>query len=331
MNKKMKVSNKSNLELMESVLAKIESYGYHIKDKVFGNCYFIFEDEENSVCHFHIKEFPGFIFGLWSTCRFDKIEDQLKNNGIGNTWADSLNISPLSEIVFFTQYERDLDKFKPSRSGFVVGLYRDVWEEGDDIDHIHQVEDWKNDYILENVLEYIKKHPIRSAQYASAEAKFIWDDTRSGIRIFRDWLHSWYYHCKYKTIRLIKFKWYVFLVKRLVKKLTQYKYVVFDSGDNSTPRIDILVRRKDDIDMKKFSKEQDRLYNFYDKWFNGYLLNDFDIDITRDDITSEDLKNDEKYKKRFAKMIANSIKAIENNDTEWVDTILITNVKELMK
>ena len=49
-----------NKDLMESMFKEIENMGYHIKDKLYGDYYFVFEGDEDSVCHFHIKEIPRF-------------------------------------------------------------------------------------------------------------------------------------------------------------------------------------------------------------------------------------------------------------------------------
>ena len=47
--------------------------------------YFVIPDEDNSICHFKIKEIPGFLFGIWNVCRFDTIKYQIENAGIGPT------------------------------------------------------------------------------------------------------------------------------------------------------------------------------------------------------------------------------------------------------
>lgn len=58
-----KLKKLSNKELMESAFTQIEKdLGFHIKDKEYGNTYFIFEGNDDSVCHFHIKEIPRISF-----------------------------------------------------------------------------------------------------------------------------------------------------------------------------------------------------------------------------------------------------------------------------
>ena len=63
---------------------------YSIEDIEYLDGYFLFGFGTNSVIHFHIKECPGWKFGIWW--------------GTDNTGE------------FFTQYEECIDKFKPSAS-----------------------------------------------------------------------------------------------------------------------------------------------------------------------------------------------------------------------
>lgn len=58
-----KLKKLSNKELMESAFTQIEKdLGFHIKDKEYGNTYFIFEGNDDSICQFHIKEIPRISF-----------------------------------------------------------------------------------------------------------------------------------------------------------------------------------------------------------------------------------------------------------------------------
>lgn len=58
-----KLKKLSNKELIESVFAQIENkLGFHIKDKKYGDTYFVFEGNKDSICQFHIKEIPRISF-----------------------------------------------------------------------------------------------------------------------------------------------------------------------------------------------------------------------------------------------------------------------------
>lgn len=53
-----KLKKLSNKELIESVFIQIEELGFHVKDKEYGDTYFLFKGNEDSICQFHIKEIP---------------------------------------------------------------------------------------------------------------------------------------------------------------------------------------------------------------------------------------------------------------------------------
>ena len=72
---------------------------FHFEDIEYLDGYFIFSHGTNSVVHFHIKECPGWKFGIWWEMPNEK-EDSGK----------------LIKGECFAQYEEEIDKFKPSAS-----------------------------------------------------------------------------------------------------------------------------------------------------------------------------------------------------------------------
>lgn len=85
-NKRLK---KSNMFKQENILKEIAKH-FKIRDKRFGNGYFIFSMGENAVCHFELVETPGWLYGIW-------LRDKQK-------------------YVVFGEHEDLVDKFKPSRT-----------------------------------------------------------------------------------------------------------------------------------------------------------------------------------------------------------------------
>ena len=82
----------------ESVHKNLDS-PVHIEDIEYLDGYFIFGSGTNSVVHFHIKECPGWKFAIWWDIPDDSDKEHQYIKG-----------------TFFTQYEENLDKFKPSNS-----------------------------------------------------------------------------------------------------------------------------------------------------------------------------------------------------------------------
>ena len=301
-----KTSKITNKEMMKQIIECIKEFGYHPYDITLGNCYFVFEGNDDSICHFKIKEIPGFLFGLWSTDRFDTLEYQMKNNL--QLWSDSFEIDSKSEVVFFTQYLRDIDKFKPSRSGFVTGLSRDAWEEENENGEIIKKEEWYVDN-LENILHYMKKHRIRCVEYVSCMTRYIWEDDRSSIHLglifIKDWIYT--YKCRFK--KWLRLKCLVFISKHFANKIKMSNVLVVDWGETWSPRIHIYIRRKDEINLKVYKQEQVYIDSFEDKYINDIGIVQFDIDILANDLTDDDFNKDKELKEKFY----SNVKTYHNN------------------
>lgn len=257
--------NYSNKELIESLFTQIENdLGYHIINKLYGDCYFIFEGEEDSVCHFKIKEIPGFTFALWNTNRFD------------NPDLVHRNVEKDDELVFFTQYDINMDKFKPSRSGFVQGLHRDA--ELPNIDdekekkykgkQVYLRKDTWNLYKLEDILYYMKHHPIKSVFYITSQIEDIYCE-KSGLFCLKNFIEDWYYHFKYKIQDWLKLNITKLIVNYKLKKLDKLddiKYIFIQRSSNWHPRLDLIFSWSDNITDENYNK-LDKIIDFLEKYF----------------------------------------------------------------
>ncbi len=134
------------------IFKHLEANGFHPVDVQFGNGYFIFEHGKDMVVHFHIKELKGWKFGLW--------------------W----NLDGEKSFDFFTQYERDIDKFKPAASTLVLENVA--------------LEDW---YLkdLVQMCRFVKKHPYRAWALDQSYSHDIWEwDDFDGA--FKDYVKNWW-------------------------------------------------------------------------------------------------------------------------------------------
>ena len=213
------MSKSRNRKLIESLFKQIEKeLGYHIVDKQFGNCYFIVESKEpDTICHFHIKELPGYLFGIWNICRYDTIQYEIENNL--SLWSDNLHISSKSELIFFTQYEKEIDKFKPSRSGMVTGLRRITYKEDNKL-----ITEWDIDE-LEVVLNYMKKHKYKSYVNIYNENKFVYREL-SGITCFKIYYKDKWNRFITNIKDTLKLKIQIYKSKKLIKKLKDVYYYI---------------------------------------------------------------------------------------------------------
>lgn len=86
--------------------AALQSHTITIEEVEYLSGYSIFDFGENSVVHFHIKETPGWKYGIW----FDLVRKNSIRHKHGRYYRDRL------ECRVFAQYEEEINKFKPSHS-----------------------------------------------------------------------------------------------------------------------------------------------------------------------------------------------------------------------
>lgn len=312
------MSKSRNRKLIESLFKQIEKeLGYHIVDKQFGNCYFIIESKEpDTICHFHIKELPGYLFGIWNICRYDTIQYEVENNL--SLWSDNLHISSKSELIFFTQYKKEVDKFKPSRSGMVTGLRRITYEEDDKL-----ITEWDIDE-LEVVLNYMKNHKYKAYVNIYNENKFIYREL-SGITCFKIYYRDKWNRFITNIKDTLKLKIQIYKSKKLIKKLKDVYYYILDYGENCYPRIHIIVRRKPNIDIDTFIDNINTLQKFdYDNKDISVFWMDKDIS---ERLNKKERQEDKDLLKRFNDIQSNLIEEADDPKNDEPRILIETNVK----
>ena len=312
------MSKSRNRKLIENLFKQIEEeLGYHIIDEQYGNCYFIIESKEpDTICHFHIKELPGYLFGIWNICRYDTIQYEIENNL--SLWSDNLHISSKSELIFFTQYEKEIDKFKPSRSGMVTGLRRITYKEDNKL-----ITEWDIDE-LEVVLKYMKKHKYKAYANIYNENKFIYRELNE-VNCFKLYYkHKWNRFITNISDNL-KLKIQIYKSKKLIKKLKDVYYYILDYGENCYPRIHIIVRRKLDIDIDTFIDNINMLQKFdYDNTDISVFWMDKDIS---ERLNKKERQEDKDLLKRFNDIQSNLIEEADDLENDEPRILIETNVK----
>lgn len=312
------MSKSRNRKLIESLFKQIEKdLGYHIVDEQYGNCYFIVESKEpDTICHFHIKELPGYLFGIWNICRYDTIQYEIENNL--SLWSDNLHISSKSELIFFTQYEKEIDKFKPSRSGMVTGLRRITYKEDNKL-----ITEWDIDE-LEVVLKYMKKHKYKSYVNIYNENKFVYREL-SGITCFKIYYRDKWNRFITNIKDTLKLKIQIYKSKKLIKKLKDVYYYILDYGENCYPRIHIIVRRKPNIDIDTFIDNINTLQKFdYDNTDISVFWMDKDIS---ERLNKKERQEDKDLLKRFNDIQSNLIEEADDLENDEPRILIETNVK----
>lgn len=119
-----------------SYIEKLSNNTLHIVDKAYKDGYYLFASGTNSVVHFHIRECPGWLFGIWWSID-DKEGDEPKR----------------VNLQFFAQYESLIDKFKPSASVISVECKMSIYPKEDSNINLSEIRDC---YTL---ILYIKDEP----------------------------------------------------------------------------------------------------------------------------------------------------------------------------
>ena len=247
----------------------------------------------------------------------------MENNYI--LWTDTYRVSSKTELLFFTQYERELDKFKPSRSGFLTGLFRETWyEQGPDDKEEKLVEEW-NKFEIENVLNFMKKHPIKAYVYSGLQIRDISEEI-SGIECLQIYIKDWFYDKKWKFIHWIELRKHIKASLKLMKQVSDNYYgLVLLRPDKWSPRIDILTRRKPQYDYDKCVKQEELFEKFDDKWFNQVSLDQYDLELSKEPVSDEDIKVDKQQEANFIKRLS-----YHYADLDCDYTILWCNCEELI-
>ena len=229
-------------------------------------------------------------------------------------------------MIFFTQYEREIDKFKPSRSGFVTGIYRQAYTEENDVGKIAPVEKWQM-WKLEGILDFMKKHPIKAYVYAYHQNQDIWEE-RNGLSCLVEFIHDWRYYYMHKIMANIEFKKLRHKSLKFVKKLDQYNYILIQREDNWSPRLRMVIRRKDNYDYDKCVIQEKLIEKFDNKYWNKISVDQYDYDLG--ELTKEQKKDDAKLGKSFKKILKYYVGKLDDSNKLDGEALLLCNCKYLL-
>lgn len=97
----------TNKEIAQKIFAILAIEGFKAYDIEYGNTYFLFSGEDDSIVHFRMKGVSKhWKFGMWINA--ENISEEINHED------DKLIVQ------FFAQYDTQIDKFKPSRSDLCV-------------------------------------------------------------------------------------------------------------------------------------------------------------------------------------------------------------------
>lgn len=203
-------------EAADTYFQTLKEIGFHATDIEYLDGYFIFGHGTNSIVHFHIKECPGWKFGIW--------------------W-DSPDLDPASATAltgeWFAQYEEIIDKFKPSNSTISTSIY--VSDQAD--------ADWK----MQNQLRFIRDEPALAfcRDYLMLDYNEVYYSREEAEAEFEKWRRS-----KSLTAELTK-QYTDLCLKLFTDRLKQMlspgdELYLCDHGDAWSPRYEFLIYAPND-------------------------------------------------------------------------------------
>lgn len=282
-------------QLFKHIQAEFENTTITFEDIEYGDGYYIFGMGTNSVINFHIKETPGWLYGIW----WSGIEEKKSTKKNPKYRKDEVSFK------FFAQYESEIDKFKPSASAIMVEKER----------YIYPDEDYVKNYVgdIANQIKFIIKEPYlafyRHYYNADLNTRFV-----SRREAKKEFLKCQRYRKNKAIVERKCTKIMINATKKVLQTLfPEGQYFIYDMGDTWSPRYDIMLKNIEreyydlepgcysfyhNVDgfeyavIKYFERQKakcERIAKRYHVWWTNDVSRCFDV---RDEKLYEELKQD---------------------------------------
>lgn len=254
----------TNAEIRKIIFDKLAKLGYKVYDINNVDGYFIFNMGEDSVTHFRLKGhgiWKHWKFGLWLNMNLD--EEGMEDD------------TPV--IQLFSQWDRNIDKFKPSRSALRVEVTKREFLGVMDGVGLDGLPDMFFMYRLRSMLKFMAKHPFLAYEDFCGEfvgyytGSFFWNFIKC------EWRHYWraisekaltavwYPYTKLKCLILQRYK--------CVDKVELVKFSDVVPGYSTDYIYEVNIEFKDNTDEDTatnllnifFKRKHYGCYGYYDK------------------------------------------------------------------
>jgi len=245
---------------VDMITTSLGEKGYTVSEIRRASGYFIFDYGRNTVNTLWFKELPDWRFGIWCTC---VDEDD------GHSYLN---------VEFFAQPEKDVDKFKPSRSIFIKTFKFPYSKRYELCDNFKVVSGNYVVFEITKMMDFIKSHPYRAWVINEYGLNSIYDVPWSGFRCWRKYV-------VHKYRRDVGKKYTDWVNKRLLKFMKRKVLWIIEDWD---------VKEYTCISPKYqiFAPLEDNRFLFPSKGHYGLF---FSEDECREILETQNI--DEKYKK----------------------------------
>ena len=210
---------------LDAHLKEFYQLSFTPEDVEYGDGYFLFGHGTNSVIHFHLKEAPGWLFGIWwSPKKFIPIKE-----GEPERYEDDR-----INCQFFAQYEEIIDKFKPTASMF-EGEFDWMFETPDE-------NLWRLCYNACKVIQLILQYPyvafVRDLHWQNLNEEYVTPEEAEEI------YHKWRNHeTQVKLMKQENKKTMLDCLKYIFQPLIDKgDAFIADRGDGWSPRYELVLR-----------------------------------------------------------------------------------------
>ena len=221
-----------NLLTSLTIFLRNDNIDFTPVDVEYGDGYFIFGRGSNSTINFHVKEAPGWLFGLWWSPQ--KTQDSTDENPVYE--------SSTIEGEMFAQYEDEIDKFKPTASTFKTEF---TFEIGLPVYSEEEQGNWFALYNCREAFRLILTEPDLAfyreiegvdfnSQYVSREEAIKFKEEFLALR------EKQAIQRKANDVMMLQ------MVKYIIQPILDEDCAfIFDEGENCSPRYQIVIKNVD--------------------------------------------------------------------------------------
>lgn len=216
------------------------------QDVQYEDGYFFFGHGTNSIVRFHVKEAPGWLFGIWWT----PVEENKKDEEPVEYRKDCI------KCEFFAQYEETIDKFKPSASMF-EGSFNWYFETPNAKENL-----WRLCFDAARVVKLILQYPyvafVREIHWSDLNEDYVTPEEAE--QIYTEWKLK---DNAKKLMQQQNDKEMLDCLTKIFKPLLDKgEAYISDMGANFSPRYELIARNWND-------KQENGIYSLFHFDFNG--------------------------------------------------------------
>lgn len=250
---KKRLLKKKNRNRILDILNNIKSEGFNIKEKSLGNGYFIFTFEPSSVCHFKLKEFPDWKFGIW--LEKDKFSIFGENSYMIDKFKPSASIVSSESVTSVSEFISELKVILSNTEEEWNEYLSDAQKAKERDNKIHNINFKTNRSILNAIEEFNKDNPEVQLRLKDRKSKYFVCHSRYIIEI---------YLLKEILEDINKFNYYAEKAYKFLSSKKYYEIGVYDVEEYSLENLTLYSEQEYSDNQKRYSWKE-TLSEYIDK------------------------------------------------------------------